>query len=199
MMPDFTSFLCSVESTTWDTLFVMALLKLLELVTFSLHEVSAVVLFPVQIQREDKSSFLYTLAASWSLTLPLLWSGQRNIHSTLLYLLGQKLKIVRRCPSRAKDKAQVSFLVTEEWNEIKWNCTSGWIMFLVTCLSTTVAFLIIIRENQAWFHSRRTETLTVWNDRMCSPPSFQCHLFLSCHLHVMSTQYKKVYKNTRKS
>lgn len=103
----------------------------------------------------------------------------------------------RGCPSRAKDKAQVSFLVTEEWKEIKWNCTLGGIMFLVICLSTNVAFLIIIRENQTWFHSRGRETLTAWNVR--SPPSLHCHLFLSCHLDVMSTQYKKVYKNTRKS
>lgn len=126
-----------------------------------------------------------------------IWNGQRNIHSTLLYFLGEMLKTVRGCPSRAKDKAQVSFLVTEEWNEIKWSCTLGGIMFLVICLSTNVTFLIIIRENQTWFHSRGRETLTAWNDR--SPPSLHCHLFFSCYLDVMSTQYKKVYKNTRKS
>lgn len=70
MMLDFTSLLCSVESITWVTefvmiltnqlriLFVMALPKMKELVAhwISLHEVSAVVLF--FIQTEDKSSSL---------------------------------------------------------------------------------------------------------------------------------------------
>jgi len=70
----------------------------------------------------DGRQVQFTLHLGWKLVTSsdftsALWLCEmiKGIYSVaLLYLFSEKLKIVGGCPSRAKDEAEVSFLVTEK-------------------------------------------------------------------------------------
>lgn len=130
MMLDFTSLLCSVESITWTAeyvmiltnrlriLFVMELPKVKEFVTHQLllHKVSGVVVFFTQ----KRSQVQFPLPLEYELVTghefasgPWLCEMVRGTYMVLCFT-SWGMKIADGCPSRAKDKAQLSFLVTDK-------------------------------------------------------------------------------------